>query len=175
MTIRPFDDYLGAVLLRGFSRGFNPEFDPSRKVRRVLEPRILALLAGPAAEARHRAGRRNLIGAADDYRKVLDYALWIVGAPEPASAYIKWLAIEAKGLVAEQRTWTAIGALAGALLDRETLDFDAARRVIEAANPPKSAQVVQGVVLGTDGEKQEKTIPLNGFPIVPRWNWYRNW
>jgi hypothetical protein len=60
-------------------------------------------------------------------------ALYVFSSEEEARAYLSWLWIRAQKTVRRPPCWSAITALASALLERKTLTHDEAAPTIEAA------------------------------------------
>jgi ATP-dependent Zn protease len=130
-TITPAEDYLGIVvgyklgrkLIQGFEIGF-----PTLRQRDRLERQVLCLLAGPICEA-HFRGRRNNIGASDDYRMATGFLDHLSGgSPNQIDPYAKWLAAWATDMVLSPVWWPFVETIAQELLRRESLS---AKEILE--------------------------------------------
>jgi len=137
VTIIPDEEESSAGHIR--YSDLRPDFDSARdemtefQLRRIIEPRIICVLAGEAAESRL-TGRRHLLTATGDYRSAVDLAMAVTGGnPDEAGAYCTWLYHRALGLVRQPFWWSAIEALADALLAQKRIGNREARRIIKGA------------------------------------------
>lgn len=101
-TIKGGDDYLGRTTGHKFTRRTqeNIEFGHGNRVRNIVENDVMCSLAGPLAEHKF-TGRRNNIGASDDYRRVVDSLFKRCGSPEEVEAYAKWLEVLATSVATQ--------------------------------------------------------------------------
>jgi len=125
--------------------GFRPDLRQQRKI----EDEILICLAGPAAE-REKRGLYNHRGAAADYQKAADLALYVCADEicaytdqhqlcafvhdvdaEQASAYIRWLQVKCRKIV--ELNWYIIEALASQLLEHKRIGARKVRTIIKNA------------------------------------------
>lgn len=131
VTIEQTDDSLGHVLA-DYLRDFKPDVEVRPQDERRIRDRVVQLLAGASAEAKY-AGRRNHVGAGDDYKRAVAFAEYVTLSPEETGAYLDWLWLRADNTVALPHVWAMIQALAGALMDKRTLSYDEAVAVMEQA------------------------------------------
>lgn len=105
-----------------------PSFRPGVEADlREIVDEIVVLLSGAAAERRF-AGRANHVGAQSDYHKAVALACCVAGGEEEAQAIIRWLLARAARFV--EHRWSAIEAVAQALLERKVLSGAEVRAVI---------------------------------------------
>jgi ATP-dependent Zn protease len=108
-----------------------PEIDATGRTRRWIEQVIMVLLAGGEAERRF-VGRRNHKGASSDYQKAVDIGSYICnGDMEETQAYLAWLAVRTRNLLAREDIWAAVKAVALALLVRSELSGREVKRIIQ--------------------------------------------
>jgi hypothetical protein len=111
---------------------FRPEMMMDARTRTTAERCILILLAGPEAERRYK-GRSNQNGACYDRDAVADLAGHVCCSEEEADAYLCWLSIRTRGLLAVPSLWAAVKALAAELLSAGRLSGTNARSVYSSA------------------------------------------
>lgn len=121
---------------------FRPDVRDDAPTQAKAEREILILLAGPAAEERF-TGRRNRAGAAGDHAAAAAaLALSLCGDEDEASAFLAWLVIRGRNLIAAPGQWIRVAALARALVDRRELSGAEVRRVcVEAMANAVAAHV----------------------------------
>jgi len=126
----PGDQTLGHVLPVKIDRRFDPSLHDQYTVRRRLEPRIVAMMAGVIAERRFTGRRRNWAGAESDLHEAQGLALHCLGGNtgKAFTKYFAWLFEESREWV--EAEWPRIEAVAPALLERETLNGRELRGVI---------------------------------------------
>jgi hypothetical protein len=103
----------------------------TQRRRRKLEQLALERAARAAGE----------VNLADD-DQVASLIERVTFGPDEAAAYLAWLRERTRGLIEQPTFWRATCALASALLERETLDGGACRRIIREALSPKPADPV---------------------------------
>lgn len=125
---------------------FNPDLLPRHRVRAVIEPNIIALLSGPAAEYR-RVGRRNHIGASLDWRSAIALGSHLEFAPATLEPYLQYLGAKARELV--DFHWPCVQAVAVALLERPRLTGREAKAIcaetVRAAVRPLSEGMLAAI------------------------------
>jgi hypothetical protein len=118
-SIIPEKDTLGRVGYRDPWRGINLECDNSARGDRRAKDMIIVALAGPEAQRKHsRRSWRSWHGSYD-HAKVADLALRMNGSNESTDAYVRWLEIATRDLVAIW--WPEIEKVARALFERNEL------------------------------------------------------
>jgi ATP-dependent Zn protease len=100
------------------------------RLQRWAETEVMVSLAGREAE-RRLTGRKNNEGAASDIEWALEVARKCEG--ERARAFVSWLKLKTRDWIASPLVWMQIEAVAGALLERETLTGAEVREVAYAA------------------------------------------
>lgn len=131
-SIRPDEESLGHVLYVRFHRSFNPDDYGSTRVRLRVEDVVICSLAGHAAERKH-TGRANPHGASSDNGHAIYMLSFITGSPEELDLYYRLLEVRTRQLVAGPRAWTAIEAVAAALLERERLSSREIKKISRGA------------------------------------------
>lgn len=126
VTIKPDADSLGHVL-KGFPKWFRPDNDQSDRVRLHAERHIIMDFAGQLAEAKFR-GRRPRYGMGADNQNAVDMALYLCGSQKAVEAFLRFCWCVSQEFV--NGRWGKIEALAAALLERETLNYEDAIEVI---------------------------------------------
>ena len=133
VTVKPGEGYLGRVestlppqVMAAIDRGE----EWTAEVDGLIGREVIATLAGPAAEARHR-GRENPAGAGSDHRTVMGFAYRCGMEGDLAAAFFEYRNLRARQLV--EVNWKLIEAVAAALLERETLSGDECWAVIREA------------------------------------------
>lgn len=136
-TIAADHEEWGCVEVAPVEDDFSPEWDPPEKVKEVLEPRLVTLLAGRVAEEL-RAGGVALSETDEsdwgDRQAVVEFADCLAGGPEQTQTLVDSLIERARELLIEN--WPAVAAVAQALLERETLSGE---EVAAAIGPRNSA------------------------------------
>ncbi len=129
VTIVPTTDETGSTVHANPLHGIELDVDGSDRARMRAEKAILIALAGPAAQQRYRprSWRRN--HGASDFDWATDLALHLCGDGETATAYLKYLDLVARKMVAGPR-WPVIAAVADSLLERGTLSGREVRATI---------------------------------------------
>jgi hypothetical protein len=95
-------------------------------VRRWLERTVICALAGHAAEAKY-TGHPNPPGSELDLRLAIDLVNKLCAGPEQAEAYVNYLNVTARVLVAVGPNWSAIRHVARELLKHQELTGRRAR------------------------------------------------
>ena len=133
VSIVPKGDALGYVLHNRPPRWFQPDIASDRRTRDRCEAMARTLLAGPEAEARIR-GRRNHVGASDDYAQAVDYVTRISGGPEMTQAWMSLIKVQVTAMLGPQN-WRAVEAMAEALLLHHRISGNDARTIMNDAIP----------------------------------------
>lgn len=136
VTVEPGDDYLGRVLNSPIGQSFNPEIDSGRRTRARIEAEIRICFAGCLAESKL-LGKEVRAGAEQDLEIASNLTTYVTGSVEETSAYLEWLIVATRQLIAQTRHWKAIETLAAELLLKTTISGRAARKIILAAAFPK--------------------------------------
>ena len=136
VTIEPDGEYLGRVLNSPMGKSFQPEIDSGRRTRSLIEAEIRICFAGCLAESK-RVGREVRAGAEQDLDVAANLATYATGSVEETSAYLEWLMVATRQLIAQKHHWKAIETLAAQLVLQTTLSGRAAKKVIIAAAFPK--------------------------------------
>ena len=127
VSIVPKDNLLGwAHICKGFVG--NPEYEATDSMRLKVENRVLALLAGMHAES-NQSGE----GCEEDIRRAWGLLEYFCGSDEEVQAYLDWLNIRAKQLVASEVCQVKIEALAQALLEKKKLSAAEVKAIARAA------------------------------------------
>ena len=124
-------DNLGHLAHGGpHSKGFHPEWDDSPRTRTQAEKEIMVYFAGAAAE-------KILTGTdpieSSDLTVAVGLTFALTASLEETLAYLRWLQVRTKELLAVPHHWAAVGALAQELLARGEVSYRKARRVIARA------------------------------------------
>ena len=144
VTIEPGEDYDGRVSGPGVPRRLREALDlreNTSAMRRFAEKSIMCLMAGSEAEARAAGPRQGRPGEPSptvfvrdktDAGQAFDIALRAVDEDEEleqAGAFVEWLRVRIKWLLARPRHWAAVEAVAQVLLERRTLTARDARKI----------------------------------------------
>lgn len=132
VTIEPGEGSLGHVLYRAWDRRLRPDVSSSPRTELLLRDAIITALAGLEAQAKF-TGRRDFRGARSDYDQAADLASRACSSSEEANAYLAWLCVRTKQIVSAPYNWTAIRALAAALLRDRRLSYKGAVEVWSSA------------------------------------------
>ena len=132
VTIRPGEDSLGHVLLRPFSEKFRPDLDVNTDVRRRIESRVMLDFAGRCAEQLLVRGRVRT-GFTADFSSAVDLASHIHFDEKLLSSYLDYLWVRTETTLTEPPNWKAVESLAVLLLQKETVGYREAKRVLEQA------------------------------------------
>lgn len=119
----------------GVLPNIHPDYEIDSRTVRVIEREIVVSLAGWAAEARLDASARreaSYLGD-DDWHKAYDLATYVTGSPEEMEAYVNWLWVRAKYMIALPPQWAAVKGLASDLLERRRIGGRRVREVIKTA------------------------------------------
>lgn len=117
----------GATLLRGKSGGTSPTMFRQERIER----QIVVLLSGYAAEEKEFGNSAEFDGAEQDYQNAFELAGSFVGSQEECNEYIGQLSLRADQLVGDH--WSAIKAVAQALLKHQELTRSEVLRLIESS------------------------------------------
>jgi len=117
-------------------------------VRRIVEREILIDFAGLAA-GHYAEGRHNWRGASSDIGDAVKLACHVCPDPEEAEAYIRWLLIRAKKMIAAPHVWPLVEALAQALVKHKRLNARRARQIVKAAQEALLQEHLQRVRSGS--------------------------
>jgi len=131
VTIKPEETYSGCVFFTKPCVDSSLEHDHSRKQTLRVERRVRVLLAGVAAQRRFSPHSIRHYHAKSDLKDAFSLVGYIAGPPEEISAYINLLNIQTKNMINLPLNWSAIQALAEALLSHETISGKRARAIIE--------------------------------------------
>jgi hypothetical protein len=119
VTIVPDDDGEGLCQAKGFPKWFQPDVLTDARTKQWIEKKVLITLSGLAAQHR-RDGRHYWRGFGPDLHSV-----HLLAGPlyegKCLKKYLDFMVERAKCLVASERWWVQIEAVAAALLDRQTL------------------------------------------------------
>jgi hypothetical protein len=117
-------------------------FEPEERV--WVEETIVSLLAGEEAEARL-TGQRNKEGATFDRQAADDAALRLCnGDEEEATAFLRWLKVRTRNLIRHPGNWNAVRDIAAALLEKDRLTGEEARKLFcEAQRRTAEARLPQ--------------------------------
>jgi hypothetical protein len=140
VTIAPDEEAgtLGTCRYESLPDDFAPDLGTSRQDELLIRDMIVSAFAGHAAEAvyfeeRGVRRRNNFVGSDRDRTSAGELALYVTGSEEEARAYLSWLWIRVQMTVRTPPCWSAITALATALLQRQTLTYDEAAPIIKTA------------------------------------------
>lgn len=139
-SIEAGNDSVGQVRHENPFPGISFKFDGSDIARLKIERAIMICLAGPLAQKRYRRSSWRRWHGAADYATATELALRACGSNEIASAFLKWLELRTKSLVADH--WRTIERVAIALLQRSTLSHDEIASLV--LKPPLQQAANQG-------------------------------
>ena len=109
------------------------EIDLGSRARHRVELQIIALWAGPVAEARACFEDREPPQGWEAVREPMAaLGRRVTRSPEENDAYLEWLRRRAVGLIDIPQVWSAIDALANALLEKGSLSPDEASDLVAA-------------------------------------------
>lgn len=133
VSIVPDQGHTGfAHLLKGFTGC--PEFTVTGSTRLKIENRAIVLLAGEAAQRKHRPSSIRSHHGSSDRRHVIDLLTYVTGSDRELRAYVAWLSIRSEQLVALPAHWAMIVAVAHALLGRDSLSSSEVIRIARIAS-----------------------------------------
>ena len=110
-----------------------PDAELDGRTRSELERRIICGLAGWAVEVKLNPRRKRAFIADTDWHDAYDCASYVAGSGEETAAYVNWLWIRTKQLVALPHYWAAIEALAAELVAHRRIGERRVREVIKSA------------------------------------------
>ncbi len=114
-------------------KGINPEFDTSTHSRVRMEKEVRILLAGTIAQRKFSPkGYRHYHGG-QDHEWATDLLMHYTGSDEEVEAYINLLHVQTRQALDLPWVWTAVIAVAEALLDKGELTGRETRAIIEQA------------------------------------------
>jgi hypothetical protein len=148
VTIEP--DHPGS--LGHVHQEWSKKFDPymagcDARSRRLVEGRVIILLAGRAAGKKLAGTRRGGWGSGSDHNYAIDCLLLLTGSPEELGPYYELLDVRARGYV--KREWPAIKALAKTLLRERRLTYRKARKIYREVTHGEPVKVIPSA--GTTG------------------------
>lgn len=122
---------LGRVLFKPYDQNFiysltQGAFDDLDD-RRKVEGEIVTAFGGEAA-VMLLTGKADRKGAASDLSLVRNFVIQMVNSEEEAKAYANWLRHRTRSVLGSDKTWPAVEAVAKALLEHQTLSYDAVRK-----------------------------------------------
>jgi hypothetical protein len=135
VTIVPMEGTLGHVQHPAWREHVQPDINVDGRTRRLLEKAIFTLLAGVRAEKRL-TGRWNNIEANSDFHDADDLASYLWGNPKVLQKYISFMESRVDAMIASDRHWKGIQALAAALLEKRRIGYQEAQEIITAAVRP---------------------------------------
>jgi len=144
VTIEGDDEALGRTRHTRCPSLFRSDVDQGPRTCALTERECLVNFAGPAAEARL-TGRYNHKGAEHDVWCSIELASRINDSDEATEAHLKWLRVRARDMMRSSHLWSAVKALAEALLAERTIKWHRARQIIReaASRSPRGAGGVQ--------------------------------
>jgi hypothetical protein len=122
VTIVPGDGFDGQVDQASPLRGINLEFDGSDRARIRAEAAIVISLAEPLAQRRFSPRSWHSYHGATDHAVVTELAMRVSGSQEQMQAFVYWLRLVARDMVA--LLWPIIEKVAAALIERNTLSAE---------------------------------------------------
>jgi Peptidase family M41 len=133
VSIAPDDTSLGRVHCQRWGEKFRPDAEVTSRTRARLEAGITVCLAGPEAE-RAFLGRRTIRGLeSSDLHKACNLASYLSGDPDVDGAYVYWLQLCTRSLLARPDNWAGVVALAAALLESPEISGRRSRQIIHEA------------------------------------------
>lgn len=131
VTIEESKDSYGVAVRKGFSEKYDPEVNESNlKNRIIMEKDIIACMAGEAAEVLL-TGRRNLVGASQDYHRAINHASYYIGNNRELEVYIKYMQIRTVNWISQPLHKLALKAVVEKLLVKKTLKVFEVRKIIK--------------------------------------------
>jgi hypothetical protein len=132
VTIIPSGDTLGHVKNYPFGKSFQPDVEVTLRMRDRLEKEIVIYYAGNEAEKKF-CGRYNHWGSNGDFHSLVDLASYVAGGEEALEAYLKWLQLATRDMIARAENWLAVQKVAEALLEKKKLTSEEAKAIIRKA------------------------------------------
>jgi hypothetical protein len=129
-TIVPAGDYSGKVEHESPLRGIKLDIDGSDRAEMKAGKAVLILLAGPAAQRRFRPSSWRHYHGNRDHEIAVDLALRLHGDGEMATAYLKWMGLQADRLV--KVNWPIVTLFAENLLRENSLDQTRIEAIVNA-------------------------------------------
>lgn len=120
VSIEPDEDAFGRTYMAKLGKRFKPDIEVNTRTRNMIEREVMMFLAGPEAE-RFKTGRRNSVGARDDYQcagLLLGYA---VGDQDELDAYLEWLRCRTVNDLRQPMFWARVELLAERLLEQRRM------------------------------------------------------
>lgn len=114
LSIIPDHDSHGRMIQRDPFAGINIEWDETPRAHLRTQQAIVVYLAGPVAQKRFRARSYRRLHGSSDHAHAVDLALRACGSEQSATAFLKWLHIEASDMMALH--WPMVEAVARELL-----------------------------------------------------------
>ena len=132
VTVAPQGNILGQNVY-GKGLTIQPDVGVDGRTRNEIERRVICAMAGWAVEKKLHPKRKGIATESNDLQHAADLASYVVGSTEELEAYLDWLWIRAKQLIALPHYWAAIEALAAELVTHKRLGEKRVREVINAA------------------------------------------
>lgn len=118
---------LGCITELNAPRWFRPDLQMTPRIRVMAERRILVFFAGKCAQEQY-LGKGVRTGYESDYDAAVALAAKLCSDSDVADAYLTYCLTAAKAVI--RRNWSAVAAVAEALVEVETLSFGQVARLI---------------------------------------------
>jgi Peptidase family M41 len=142
VTIVPTDGALGHVLLRPWGKHTDPNDRIDGRTLKLFESDILIALAGDLAVKRL-TGRMGG-GGGRDVHDAFHLASFLWEEPEVVDQYFNFMLTRIGVMIGHEWTWTAIEALAAALLEHKRIAYRTARKIIAEADRAYWTSIASG-------------------------------
>lgn len=132
------DDTAGRVTHRPIGDWFQPDIEIDGRTRRRIKTEIMTFWAGTLAEERQGESTPEQleVGFASDRASISDLAVYSTGSIYEAEAYIEWLRRRTEALLNRWGVWSAIEAVADALIEERELSGRRVREIYHATVGP---------------------------------------
>ena len=141
VTIVPTDECKGRVQYEPMPEWFQPDVDLSPEAEALIRTEVITFFAGSFAQGPIDGDTEAEDSSWGDFIKAHNLASYATGSNDDLETYLKECEQEAERLV--KNHWSAIEALAFALLAKGTLTGDEARAIIDSS-PVKLAEELEG-------------------------------
>lgn len=128
MSIVSTEDYLGAVNWNSWTE-FDPEVKTDARTIRRMKQWIVIFFAGPKAESLYTKSDPDPIGSEEDFHEAVNMAHYSGGSSGDVEDAINCAYKKTEKLL--QSNWSAVERLAQELLEKKTLTYRAAKKIVE--------------------------------------------
>ena len=132
VTIIPDGDTLGKCSTTAW-KNYHPDYDANRRTIQRVKADIFVSLAGPIAELKFTGDEEPVL--CSDYNDALSATSYLCGSNEQTEAYVNYVWKVTESVISLDWNWKAVEAVAKSLLQRQTIGYKEARRLVKEPQP----------------------------------------